>query len=102
LLFGAAKAQWGPDRLLHLESALAGMTILLPDEGLVRVCALVRAEAFRRGHPLGHRANANDLWIAACAVRYGLPLVTGNLRHFAGLPGLTVLPPVGVRSIDAH
>lgn len=93
LLFGAAKAAWGPDRLLRLESALAGVTILHPDEGLVRVCALVRAAAFRRGHPLGHQVNGNDLWIAACAVRYGLPLVTGNMRHFAGLPKLTVLTP---------
>ena len=51
----------------------------------------------RLGHPLGHRANANDLWIAACAVHYRLPLVTGNVRHFDGLPGLELLVPDGVR-----
>jgi tRNA(fMet)-specific endonuclease VapC len=97
LLFGAAKAAWGPGRLLRLESALAGVTILLPDEGLIRVCALLRADAFRRGHPLGHQANANDLWIAACAVHHRLPLVTGNLRHFDDLRDLVVLTPEGVR-----
>jgi predicted nucleic acid-binding protein len=97
LLFGAAKAAWGPDRVLRLESALAGVTILLPDEGLVRVCALLRADAFRRRHPLGHRANANDLWIAACAMHHRVPLVTGNVRHFERLPGLTLLAPEGVR-----
>ncbi len=43
------------------------------------------------GHPLGQQVHANDLWIAACAVHYGLPLVTGNGRHFAGLPGLEVV-----------
>jgi predicted nucleic acid-binding protein len=69
----------------------------IPDQGLPRTCAQLRAVAVRLGHPLGHRANANDLWIAACAVHHGLPLVTGNPRHFAGLPGLTVLTPDRVR-----
>jgi predicted nucleic acid-binding protein len=53
--------------------------------------------ASRLGHPLAHRANANDLWIAACAVHYRLPLVTGNLRHFADLRDLVVLAPEGAR-----
>jgi predicted nucleic acid-binding protein len=97
LLFGAATHGWGVERLLRLESALDQVTTLLPDYGLIRTCALLRAEAFRRGHSLGHRANANDLWIAACAVHHRLPLVTGNHRHFAGLPGLTVLTPDRVR-----
>lgn len=98
LLFGAAKAEWGPPRLARLDAALADVTILLPDEGLVRACARLRADAARLGHPLAHRANANDLWIAACAVHHRLPLVTGNMRHFAGLPCLVVLaPPAGGR-----
>lgn len=98
LLFGAAKAEWGPARLHRLDAALADVTILLPDEGLVRACAGLRADAARLGHPLAHRANANDLWIAACAVHHRLPLVTGNMRHFDGLPRLVVLaPPAGGR-----
>ena len=55
-----------------------------------------RAEKFaplagRLGHPLCRQVHSNDLWIAACAVFYRVPLVTGNGRHFVGLPGLTVL-----------
>jgi hypothetical protein len=30
-------------------------------------------------------------WIAACAVRYGIPLVTHNRRHFEGIPGLEMI-----------
>ena len=95
LLFGAAKAGWGVERLRRLEAALGGVTVLLPDMALVRTCASLRAEAVRLGHPLGDRANANDLWIGACAV-HRLPLVTGNARHFDGLPGLELVIPGSV------
>jgi tRNA(fMet)-specific endonuclease VapC len=63
----------------------------MPTDGLLRLCGLLRAVASRLGHPLGQHAHANDLWIAACAVYYDVPLVTGNGRHFAGLPGLEVI-----------
>jgi hypothetical protein len=34
---------------------------------------------------------ANDLWIAACAVRHGLPLISNNRKHFDGIPGLALI-----------
>ena len=40
-----------------------------------------------RGQPVGD----NDLWIAACAVSQGRPLVTRNTSHFEFLPGLVLL-----------
>lgn len=97
LRFGAAKAGWGPARLRELEDELVGIRVLMPDSALIRLCGALRAEAWRLGHPLGHRANANDLWIATCAVHFGAPLLTGNLRHFEGIPHLTVLAPEAVR-----
>ena len=97
LRFGAAKAGWGAKRLDQLETALTDVLIIHSDEGLIRTHAWLRAEAVRLGHPLGHRANASDLWVAACAIHYQLPLVTGNVRHFDGLPWLTLLVPDGVR-----
>jgi predicted nucleic acid-binding protein len=53
------------------------------------------ALAVRLGHPLGQHRHANDLWIATCAVHYGVPLVTGTVRHFDGLPGPQVIPAIG-------
>lgn len=91
LRFGAAKANWGAKRLVQQEAALADLVVIHSDDGLVRTYARLWAEAVRLGHPLAHRANANDLWIAACAVHHRLPLVTANIRHFAGLPGLKVV-----------
>lgn len=34
---------------------------------------------------------ANDRWIAACAIRHNLPLVSNNRRHFEGIPGLHLI-----------
>ena len=34
---------------------------------------------------------SQDLWIAATALHYGVPLVTANERHFARVDGLEVL-----------
>jgi len=32
-----------------------------------------------------------DWWIAACAIRHGLPLVTHDSKDFDGIEGLTVI-----------
>ena len=91
LLYGAMAARWGSTRLQRLERAIARHGLLLPTTESLGVWARLRAGAVRAGHPLGHKVHANDLWIAACAVHYGLPLVTRNGRHFAGLPELEVV-----------
>lgn len=90
LYFGARKDGWGPARLERLRADLAVYDILLPTDALLRLCGELRAEAHRTGHPLGHPLHGSDLWIAACAIHYEVPLVTGNGRHYAGLPGLEV------------
>lgn len=47
--------------------------------------------AFRYLHDNGLLIGTNDLWIAAAAIAYGLPLATRNARHFRRVPCLTVL-----------
>ena len=39
----------------------------------------------------GLAIGANDLWIAATALVFGMPLVTRNERHFARVPDLDVI-----------
>jgi hypothetical protein len=52
----------------------------------------------------GRNVPANDLWIAACAIRHSIPLVTHNAKDFAGIPRLTVISesprPAQARSGD--
>jgi predicted nucleic acid-binding protein len=48
-------------------------------------------EAFRYLRTNGRLIGSNDLWIAATAIAFQMPLVTRNLRHFARVPRLQVL-----------
>ncbi len=46
--------------------------------------------AFRHLHDNGQLIGANDLWIAATALAYRMPVVTRNVDHFRRVPGLEV------------
>lgn len=53
------------------------------------VCAQLRATCQAHGHALAQREHNADRWIAATAVRLGIPLVS-NDRIFRDVPGLTL------------
>lgn len=46
--------------------------------------------AARHLHDTGAMIGANDLWIAATGLAYGMPVVTRNAAHFRRVPGLEV------------
>ena len=46
--------------------------------------------AFRHLQDDGRMIGANDLWIAATGLAYGMPVVTCNVEHFRRVPGLEV------------
>jgi tRNA(fMet)-specific endonuclease VapC len=48
-------------------------------------------EIFRYLKKRGELIGANDLWIAAAALRHNEPLVTRNARDFQRVPGLQIL-----------
>ena len=81
-----------PNRERHLtnidERVLEAVTALPYDVATARVFGQIRAALEERGTPLPDA----DLQIAATAIYHGLELVTGNLRHFERVPGLTVDP----------
>ncbi len=66
------------------------MIILPYREDIARTWGRISAAAIQRG-----RARpANDTWIAACALSYGLPLATLNVKDFkdfAEHEGLTLI-----------
>lgn len=68
------------------ERVLPSLTILPFDVAVARVYGEIEAGLRKGGRPL---ADA-DLQIAATAIRHGLELVTGNVRHFERVPGLVV------------
>lgn len=92
LYFGAEKDNWGEARRLRLENTLYHFVVVIPyDNGVARCYGRLVAERQRSGYPIA----PNDAWIAACAVRHAVPLVTHNSRHFEGIRGLQVITESG-------
>jgi predicted nucleic acid-binding protein len=67
--------------------ALAGFPCLEINENTAWIASRLARELKHTGQHIGD----NDVWQAAIAVEHALPLVSGNARHFALVPGLRVL-----------
>ncbi|MDO8689640.1 MAG: PIN domain-containing protein [Dehalococcoidia bacterium] len=88
LIYGAHRLGARADALLgQLDRVLLpNLPVLAFDAGAARQYGIVRAELDRLGTPIGDA----DLRIAAIALDRGLIVVTGNVRRFRRVPGLTV------------
>lgn len=87
LYFGAEKAEWGAKRRQDLETTLRSFIVVPYDQEVARCYARLFARRQREGRPI----SPNDAWIAACAVRHGIPLVTHNARDFRGVGSLELI-----------
>jgi len=70
-----------------LETRLRNYIVIPYDREIARSYGLVAAERKRAGKPI----SLNDAWIAACAVRHGVPLVTHNRKDFSGIAALRLI-----------
>lgn len=86
LFYGAEKRKWSAKTLSHLQEKLKAVVVVPYDEDLCRAYARIRASL-----PAGVVVAANDLWIAASAIRHSIPLITNNRKHFERIPGLTLI-----------
>lgn len=89
LRYGALRRGWGEARLRKLEAKVAAVSIVHSGDELIATYARLRAECVRKGHALGQREHDADRWIAATALRLGIPLVSHD-RVFENTPGLQV------------
>lgn len=87
LRYGAIHRGWGHGRMLTLEAKIQRVEVVHSGPELVTVYAQLRADCEAAGHALGQKAHTADRWIAATAIRLGIPLVS-NDRIFRGAPGL--------------
>jgi predicted nucleic acid-binding protein len=85
----ATKRNWGPTRLTELETRLKSVVIVPFDLPVCKAYATISALKTPAG--TDRVIAANDRWIAACAIRHGIPIITNNRRHFEDIPGLTVI-----------
>jgi tRNA(fMet)-specific endonuclease VapC len=79
---------WGQRRVAELDQSLRNYVVLGFDDATAWRWAEVATNETRAGR---NRHDRGDWWIAACALRHGLPLVTHNPRDFAGISGLEVI-----------
>lgn len=58
--------------------------VVWPDEDTLVLYAHTYAELYRANHMIG----PHDLWVAAAALRTGVPLLTRNTEEFRRVPGV--------------
>ena len=83
--------KWGADRVRALEDRIGRFTILGVRPGMARVFARIVAE----GRRIGRQPSFGDVWIAATAIAYDIPLVTHNRQDFETIDGLRVISEGG-------
>ena len=89
LRYGALQRGWGDARLAKLEATIQRAEIVHTGPDLILVYARLRVACRVAGHALAQREHNADRWIAATAVRLGVPLVS-NDGVFRNVPGLTL------------
>ncbi len=90
LYYWAERRKWGPARVRFLEERIRAAIIVPYDLEICKTYA--RLKSGLKTPNGSHRfIGDNDLWIAACAVRHSMPLITHNRRHFQGIPDLHIV-----------
>jgi len=77
---------WGAQKLAVFEERLKACVIIPYDLELCKTYARIKAQL-----PAGQVIPVNDFWIAVCAIRHSIPLLTHNKRDFEKVPGLRLL-----------
>jgi tRNA(fMet)-specific endonuclease VapC len=87
IYFGVFRKEGRTDLLRYYEDEIFSRLTILPfDRESARIFGRIKAEIEQKGLP---RFEA-DLQIAAVAIANNLILVSGNTRHYSGIPGLRV------------
>jgi tRNA(fMet)-specific endonuclease VapC len=86
LYYGAEKKKWSGKTLRNFQERLKAVVVVPYDAELCHTYGKVRASL-----PAGVVVAPNDLWIAACAIRHSIKLVTNNRKHFDRIPNLKLI-----------
>jgi predicted nucleic acid-binding protein len=86
LYYWTEKRKWSPRKIADLEQRIKAAVIVPYDLELCKEFGRVKLSL-----PVGKVVPTNDLWIATCAIRHSIPLVTHNFKDFDGIPRLRVI-----------
>lgn len=87
MYYGAEKARWGERKRKALETTLRNFVVIPYDHEIARCYGRLAAERTRAGKPM----SLHDAWIAACAVRHSVPLLTHNAKDFKDISALDLV-----------
>jgi predicted nucleic acid-binding protein len=85
LYYWTVKRKWSAKKIADLEQRIKSAVIVPYNLELCREFGRVKLSLAGRSVP------DNDLWIATCAIRHGVPLITHNFKHFNGIPRLKIV-----------
>lgn len=87
IYFGVFRKEGREDLLRFYDDEIFSRLTVLPfDRESARIFGRIKADVERKGLPRFEP----DLQIAAVAIANNLTLVSGNVRHYSGIPGLRV------------
>lgn len=87
LMLWSLKRNWGVERRQRLDAVLKHYLILPYDAAMSHHWAEITAHRLKLGSPI----SCGDAWVAAAAIRFGLPLVTHNRKDYSDAPNLKVI-----------
>jgi predicted nucleic acid-binding protein len=87
IYFGAEKRKWGKQTLNAFLERLKAVVVVPSDHEVCREYGKLKASLREAGIVIAD----NDLWIAACALRHSIPLISNNRKHFEKMPGLNLI-----------
>lgn len=90
LLFGARRSNWGSARLDQLRDHIDSRIVIPTTSAVCEAWAQLRSECLAEGHALGGDLHKSDAWVAATAIAYDLPLLSGD-GIYRGAPRLRLL-----------
>jgi tRNA(fMet)-specific endonuclease VapC len=85
LYFGARKSAQAASNEMRIEEFASSASVLSCDAETARHYGQIKDRLRLKGRPIPE----NDIWIAACAVQYDLPLATRD-DHFKEVDGLRI------------
>lgn len=78
---------WGRSKSEKFEKLLMEFGVIHSDEKLCEIWAEITHAAQQKGKTI----STPDVWIAAVALMFDLPLVTHNRKHFENISGLQII-----------
>ena len=86
LFYGAFNSKFVLKNISKIEDVMNASQIIFCDANTAKIYGQIKAKLKKAGKPIPE----NDIWIAATALQYDMPLVTRDV-HFKNVHGLNVV-----------